>query len=131
MFISKVRLPFMHLLSFFVNCTGAAIPRKGDEAKTFEAKWTLTKEGQRKYGGWAGDGIHRYDALLLEIKQIREADEANGKEFQKYCLKIMRELNKIPENQLTYLGPAKRKKEITVSPDVVDPSKRKKRRFIE
>ena len=36
------------------------IPRKGEEAKPYLAKWTLTKEGQKKYGGWKDDGMDRF-----------------------------------------------------------------------
>jgi len=66
-----------------------------------------------------------------KIRELRSVDEENDKVFQKYCRRIMRELHGIPETQLTYNGPVQKKKAVAASPTIIDPSKRKKRRFIE
>ena len=51
-------------------CTGAVIPRKGEEAKPYLAKWTLTKEGQKKYGGWKDDGMDRFCEIQDALEKI-------------------------------------------------------------
>jgi len=51
-----------NILYFVSIYTGAQIARTGEEAKPFEAKWTLTKEGQKKYGGWKDGAYSAYDS---------------------------------------------------------------------
>lgn len=68
--------------------------------------------------------------MLDLVLELRKADEAADKEFQKYCHKIMQELHQIPEDQLTWNGPVHKKK-VTVAPTPIDPTKRKKRRIKE
>ena len=57
------------------------IPRTGAEAAKYEAKWTLTKEGQRKYGGWADEAYSRFNELLDIVADLRKIDEDNDKAF--------------------------------------------------
>ena len=81
------------MCKYFVSTyTGAQIARTGVEAKPYEAKWTLTKEGQKKYGGWKEGAYAAYDTYYMLIETLRKHDEAKGFVFQKYCKEIMREL---------------------------------------
>ena len=53
------------------------------------------------------------------------ADKQNDKAFQKYCLKIVREAHKIPDEQTSFDLPKSSKKKKAAGPPVVDPNKRK------
>lgn len=111
---------------FFCKLPGIKIPRTGSQAAKYTALWTLTKEGQRKYGGWLADAIVKYDENIDFLMEFRKNDEKADKEFQKYLLNIMRVAHKIPEDQTTYNGPITRKKK--PEPALPDPSKRKKKK---
>ena len=104
------------------------IPRKGEEAKPYLAKWTLTKEGQKKYGGWKDDGMDRFCEIQDALDKIRSDDEANDKSFQKYCMKIVRHLHKIPEDATDPSDANAKKRSRAPSPPPIDPAKRKVRR---
>jgi hypothetical protein len=97
----------------------------------FEAKWTLTKEGQKKYGGWKDGAYDRFNELQDTILTIREAEENCDKEFQKYCLRIMRQLHQIPDDKLSWEGPVAKRKKAEEENTVIDPAKRKKVRIRE
>ena len=116
----------MCLTSFFCKLPGIRIPRTGDQAAQYSALWTLTKEGQKKYGGWLDDAILKYDENIDFLIGLRKADEQLGKVFQQYLMNIMRETHKIPEGQTSFNGPVTRKKKI--EPAVPDPTKRKKKK---
>ena len=104
------------------------IPRKGEEAKPYLAKWTLTKDGQKKYGGWKEEGMDHFYTLQDTLEEIRKNDEANDKSFQKYCMKIVRDLHQIPEDATDPTTAANAKKgSRTPTPPAIDPAKRKVR----
>ena len=90
---------FRVLTSFLCNYTGARIPRSGNSAEKFQAKWTLTNEGQKKYGGWKDEAYDKYNQCLQLVKDWREADVNNGKKFDNYCLKAVREIHGIPDSE--------------------------------
>ena len=105
--------------------SGAKIPRVGDAAKPYTAKWTLTTEGQRKYGGWKDGAYDAYENYCDFVQKNRELDASTDNSFQKHCLKIVRELHKIPDNELEEVGGKKRKAKPTPPP--ADPTKRRVR----
>ena len=75
---------------FLCNYKAAEIPRSGDAAKPFEGKYTLTKDGQKKYGGWHKDAYKKYNEFLEKVVNWRKHEAETGKLIQKYALKIMR-----------------------------------------
>ena len=66
------------------------IPRSGEAAKAYEGKYTLTKDGQKKYGGWHDDAYKKYNEFLKKVVNWRKHEAATGKLLQKYALKIVR-----------------------------------------
>ena len=66
----------------------ANIPRNDEK---FQAKYTLTTDGQKKYGGWKKETYDKYNDLMDWVKEWRKDDEDNDKAFQKYALNITRE----------------------------------------
>lgn len=117
----------LHVFSLLI-CTGAEIPRKGDAAKPYLAKWTLTKEGQKKYGGWKEEGMERFGTLQDALEEIRKKDEEDDKVKQRYCMKIVRALHNIPEDAEDPSTATSKKRSRTPTPPPIDPSKRKVKR---
>jgi len=111
--------------------TGAKISRTGDEAKQFEAKWALTKEGQKKYGGWKDGAYRAYDTYYTMIETLHQYDEANGFAFQKYCQDIMREVHCIPEDQLESCKNGRKRVPVPKAPPVIDVTKRRVKRKVQ
>ena len=63
------------------------------------------------------------------LEDIRKNDEANDKSFQKYCMKIVRDLHQIPEDAADPTTAANAKKRSRIpTPPAIDPAKRKVRR---
>ena len=84
---------------------GSAIPTTGDESAAFKARWTDSKCGRIKFGGWAPEAYVYFEEAKEKIKQFRTVDGANGYDTQEYALKIMRE-----EHNITADGPGKKRK---------------------
>ena len=79
------------LTNFFLcNYKAAEIPRSGEAAKAYEGKYTLTKDGQKKYRGWHDDAYKKYNELLEKVVNWHKDEAATDKPLQKYALKIVR-----------------------------------------
>lgn len=111
----------------YIAYTGAKIPRKGPEAKEYEAKWTTACQGQVPYGGWKEGAHEAYNEWLKAMAKLRKDDAKNGKQRQRYALKIMRELHEIPDNQKVAPEPNSNnnKKRPAKDPVEIDPKNRK------
>lgn len=82
---------------------GAKIPEKGEEAEPFKAKWTDSKCGQVKFGGWADEAYERFEELKAALKKIRADDEANDLATQKYVYTWLR-----TKHGITALAPGRK-----------------------
>ena len=87
------------------NGQGAPIPTTGDECLPFKAKWTDSKCGRIKFGGWAPEAYVFYEQTKKEIKHFRTTDAANNFDTQEYALRIIREAHNI-----TAVAPGKKRK---------------------
>lgn len=59
------------------------------EHKNYVTRYTDSKAGQCKYGGWNGKGRKRFSQLLKEIMAARRSEE--GEIAEKACLKALRQ----------------------------------------
>jgi len=122
-------ISFCVLTLFCFYCyTGAVVPRTGNAAKDYEAKWTLTKEGQRRYGGWKPEAFDFFNELQQTLEALRQADAKNDKTWQKYCLNIVRDLHKKAPDDTEYNKKNSSKKAAKVPPPPPDPTKRRIKR---
>lgn len=124
---SPLNLSNLRVFSLLI-CTGADIPRRGDAAKPYLAKWTLTKEGQKKYGGWKEAGMDCFGSLQDALEEIRKKDADADRAKQKYCMKIVRALHKIPDDAEDPSTATSKKRSPTQPPPQIDPTKRKVKR---
>ena len=69
----------------------AVVPTKGDEALPFKAKWTDSKCGRVKFGGWDAAAYDYFEATKTRIKHFRTTDSANAFDTQNYALALIRE----------------------------------------
>lgn len=84
----------------------AVIPTKGPvyEAK-FKAKYTDSKCGRVKFGGWDKAAYAFYEETKGKVKEFRTVDAANAFDTQNYALQIVRKAHEITED-----GPNKKRK---------------------
>lgn len=76
----------------------AQVPVTGDEAARYKAKWTDSKVGQVKFGGWKQDAYDRFEQIKEWIVNFR-ADQAKKKNpLFKYAKKTIRATNNITAN---------------------------------
>jgi hypothetical protein len=69
---------------------GKKLPKgAGNEAYT-EGKFSSSKRGQVKYGGWNDEGLATYSSYADYVEKMREEDEQNGYAKQKLALNLMR-----------------------------------------
>jgi hypothetical protein len=75
---------------FLDNNPGKKLPKgAGNEAYT-EGKFSSSKRGQVKYGGWSEEGLTTYNNYVEYIEKMRDEDKQNGDEKQKLALNLMR-----------------------------------------
>ena len=112
---------FLHLTirTYVVTWSGAYIHRTGDQADKPQAKWTLTTEGQKKYGGWKPEAYDAYDRHYERLEGIRKTDEATGHVTHQCYLDVLRREHQIPADQVEAPGGKKRKTK--KAPPPVDP----------
>jgi len=79
------------------NGSAVDIPTKGDAALPFKAKWTDSKCGRVKFGGWDPKAYAFFEEVKEKIKTFRTNDASNGFDTQNYALKIMREKHNIAQ----------------------------------
>lgn len=65
------------------------IPNKGEEAAPFKARWTDSKVGQVKFGGWDEEAFQAYEAWKKLIREFRK-DQLEKKDNQ--CFRYVRDL---------------------------------------
>jgi hypothetical protein len=65
------------------------VPKKGAESVQFGAKYTDSKVGQVKFGGWTPDAYTKFAEYIQKVQENRQADEANGWNRQKYARKLV------------------------------------------
>jgi len=96
----------------------AAIPAKGDAAKPFKAKYTDSKCGQVKFGGWSEEGYALFETYKQQIKDFRTKDKANNWATMRKVLQIVRKKKKITGD-----GTKKRKRKSRSNGDAPTPKK--------
>ena len=69
----------------------SAIPRKGEEAEPFKAKYSDSKKGQIKYGGWSAEGLKRYNSMITSIVCFRARDRGRHNQMAIYMRKLCQE----------------------------------------
>lgn len=67
-----------------------AIPTKGEDSKQFQAKYTNSKGGQVKFGGWSDLGYEAFESYKKTVAKVRETDKKEGNPAQKLALKLMK-----------------------------------------
>jgi hypothetical protein len=74
-----------------------AIPNSKDDPdiEKFKAKWTDSKNGQVKYGGWHEAAFDRFQHYQEEILKERQDDAKNGKVGQKAARELVRKKHNI------------------------------------
>eukprot|EP00797_Seminavis_robusta_P004556 Sro1299_g260681.1 (241) ;mRNA; r:13605-14327 len=85
---------------------------KDSETKKFATKYSNSKVGNAKYGGWSNAGRRRYNALKLEVQDARA--KPNAQDAEQQMLKWM----------LQYCG----KEDHQPDPDAVNKKKKKGKR---
>lgn len=73
----------------------AQVPTSGDAALPYKAKWTDSKVGQVKFGGWRQDAYDRFEEFKKWIVKFRETQKKKGYPLFKYAKKTIRATNKI------------------------------------
>ena len=84
---------------------GAAIPVTGDESLPFKAKWTDSKCGRIKFGGWDAEAYTFFEDAKVKVKTVRQNDSANNFETQEFALTLLRE-----KHNITATAPGKKRK---------------------
>lgn len=83
----------------------AEIPKTGDAAIPFKGKFTDSKLGQVKYGGWSDEGYSYFEQYKTELKTFRRMDKAADYATMKKVLNLVR-----TEMGITGDGTKKRKR---------------------
>jgi len=110
------------------NGKGAKVPTTGDDAEKYKAKWTDSKTGQIRFGGWNAEAYDRLEALKTIVEDFRKKDAANSNAGHIYALELMRKHHKITESAP---GKKTKKKKKRKEAPTVDKSKRKLKRLKE
>lgn len=95
----------------------------GHDITYYAAKWSDGAAGQKKYGGWSDDAYVKFDEYKNWVKDFRDADESQGKAFQKYVLKVLQEKHK---KKLEKSSKSKKRKRggANAQPNLVTPAKK-------
>ena len=95
-------------------------PKKGEsENDAFRAKYTESKNGQVKFGGWSSDAFEVFEKYIDTIQKTRDADAQNENNQQKFVMDLMRKHHDIVE-----VAPNSRKRK---SKESTTPAPKKKR----
>jgi len=73
---------------------GSKIPTSGPEAAKFSAKWTDSKCGSKKYGGWT-KALDAFEEFKLALLTIRNNEKANGGPLYQFAMDLMRSAHNI------------------------------------
>lgn len=73
----------------------AKIPTTGTEAEKFAGKWTNSKVGQVKFGGWDSEAYDQFEDNKKWIVDFRKNDQANGYAAFTYFKDAIRDKNGI------------------------------------
>lgn len=107
---------WQEMWKFYKENPGVPIPKDGEEAQKFLAKYTKMEEKKKKSDedseatevdgdkdpvviqGWSADGLQLFNELMIEIYQQRQKDAENGKKMQKHALEMVRKAHNITES---------------------------------
>lgn len=103
------------------------IPKKGADAAQFAAKYTDSKVGQVKFGGWSPDAYTKFQELIDTIQEARKKDEADGWKRQKYARELVRKVSNTLEDEAATTSSASKKR----APPKTGPVEKKLKRLDE
>ena len=96
------------------NGSAVDIPTKGPEALPFKAKWTDSKCGRVKFGGWDVKAYTFFEEVKEKIKTFRTTDASNGFDTQNYLLQLIRDKHGIVQE-----APGRKRKRSKKAPQVL------------
>lgn len=85
------------------------IPTKGAAALPYKGKFTDSKVGQVKYGGWNEEGFAFFNQMVDRIKNLRSTDKEAGYPMAKYGQSLIRKKHGIRGDSALENGSRKRK----------------------
>ena len=91
------------------------VPRSGDAAEPYKAKFTETKSGGVRYGGFTQAGLDYYETILDRVQAIRKADADKGHPMAIYMLKLCQEKKALQNAGKTTKASKKRTSDTTTS----------------
>lgn len=105
---------WIEMRKFKKEFPSSELPKKGDEAKKFEGKYTEAKQGQKKFGGWSKAGYDFFNETGKQLMAIRENDAKHDHVFAKYIYNLLRKTNDVTaETYASYKPPKNNKKRDT------------------
>ena len=67
------------------------IPRKDKAAEPFKAKYSDSKKGQVKYGGWSAAGLLKYNSIVNDLVCYRKKDRTKDDQMANYMRELCKE----------------------------------------
>jgi len=86
------------------------VPVTGPEAKKYKAKWTNSKVGQVKFGGWKDTAYTRFEEIKTWIVDFRKDQAKNKNPLFAYAKDVIRQTNNITGNAPGAKGSGKKSK---------------------
>ena len=77
---------------------GVPVPTSKPQNEPFQAKWSLSRNGQVQFGGWHPDAFEAFDKYITEVEFMRDTDKASNYGCMDLARKYMRAARDIKED---------------------------------